>query len=41
MTTTTEDLGQAWAERVRQGAFSAAVAGTRDVRIFGQAGNGQ
>jgi len=37
--TTTEDLAQAWAERVRQGAFSAAVLGTREVRVFGQAGD--
>ena len=39
MTTTTTDLAQAWAERVRQGAFSGAVAGTREVRVFGQAGD--
>jgi len=36
---TTTDLSQAWAERVRQRAFSAAVAGTREVRVFGQAGD--
>lgn len=40
MTTTTNgELARAWAERVRQGAFSAAVAGTREVRVFGQAGD--
>jgi len=38
-TTTTTDLAQAWAERVQQGTFSAAVAGTREVRVFGQAGD--
>ena len=37
--TTTTDLAQAWAERVQQGTFSAAVAGTREVRVFGQAGD--
>jgi len=37
--TTTTDLAQAWAERVRQGTFSAAVLGTREVRVFGQAGD--
>jgi len=39
MTTTTTDLAQAWQERVRQGRFSGAVAGTREVRVFGQAGD--
>jgi hypothetical protein len=38
-TTTTNDLARAWAERVRQGTFSTAVAGTREVRVFGQAGD--
>lgn len=38
-TTTSSDLAQAWAERVRSGAFSPAVAGTREVRVFGQAGD--
>jgi len=38
-TTTSSALAQAWAERVRQGAFSGAVAGTRKVRVFGQAGD--
>jgi len=38
-TTTTTDLAQAWAERVQQGTFSAAVLGTREVRVFGQAGD--
>jgi len=38
-TTTSSDLARAWAERVRQGAFSPAVAGTREVRVFGQAGD--
>ncbi|MEI8305488.1 MAG: hypothetical protein WCF99_00350 [Chloroflexales bacterium] len=38
-TTTTTDLAQAWAERVRRGTFSPAVAGTREVRVFGQAGD--
>lgn len=38
-TTTSGDLAQAWAERVRLGAFSQAVAGTREVRVFGQAGD--
>ena len=38
-TTTSSELAQAWAERVRQGAFSGAVAGTREVRVFGQAGD--
>lgn len=40
MTTTTNgDLARVWAERVRHGVFSAAVAGTREVRVFGQAGD--
>jgi hypothetical protein len=38
-TTTSGDLARAWAERVRSGAFSPAVAGTREVRVFGQAGD--
>lgn len=38
-TTTSSELARAWAERVRQGAFSSAVAGTREVRVFGQAGD--
>lgn len=38
-TTTSADLARAWAERVRSGAFSPAVAGTREVRVFGQAGD--
>jgi hypothetical protein len=38
-TTTSGELARAWAERVRAGAFSAAVAGTREVRVFGQAGD--
>lgn len=38
-TTTSSELAQAWAERVRHGTFSMAVAGTREVRIFGQAGD--
>ncbi len=38
-TTTSSDLARAWAERVRSGAFSPAVAGTREVRVFGQAGD--
>jgi hypothetical protein len=38
-TTTSSDLAQAWAERVRSEAFSPAVAGTREVRVFGQAGD--
>lgn len=37
--TTSSDLARAWAERVRTGTFSAAVAGTREVRVFGQAGD--
>ena len=37
--TTSSDLARAWAERVRTGTFSAAVAATREVRIFGQAGD--
>lgn len=37
--TTTNDLARAWAERVQQGTFSTAVAGTREVRVFGQAGD--
>jgi hypothetical protein len=38
-TTTSGELARAWAERVRAGAFSPAVAGTREVRVFGQAGD--
>jgi hypothetical protein len=38
-TTTNGDLARAWAERVRSGTFSPAVAGTREVRVFGQAGD--
>jgi hypothetical protein len=38
-TTTSGELARAWAERVRSGAFSPAVAGTREVRVFGQAGD--
>ena len=38
-TTTSGELAQAWAERVRSGAFSLAVGGTREVRVFGQAGD--
>jgi hypothetical protein len=38
-TTTSGDLARAWTERVRSGAFSPAVAGTREVRVFGQAGD--
>ena len=37
-TTTSSELARAWAERVRAGTFSPAVAGTREVRVFGQAG---
>ena len=38
-TMTSSELVRAWAERVRHGTFSAAVAGTREVRVFGQAGD--
>ena len=38
-TTTSGDLARAWAERVRAGTFSPAVTGTREVRVFGQAGD--
>jgi hypothetical protein len=38
-TTTSGELARAWAERVRARAFSPAVAGTREVRVFGQAGD--
>jgi hypothetical protein len=38
-TTTSSELARAWAERVRAGTFSPAVAGTREVRVFGQAGD--
>ncbi|HMQ34867.1 MAG TPA: hypothetical protein PKD53_29370, partial [Chloroflexaceae bacterium] len=38
-TTTSGDLARAWTERVRAGTFSPAVAGTREVRVFGQAGD--
>jgi hypothetical protein len=38
-TTTSGDLARTWAERVRSRAFSPAVAGTREVRVFGQAGD--
>ena len=33
------DLARMWAERVQHGTFSAAVVGTREVRVFGQAGD--
>ena len=39
MATTHGELAQAWMERVRAGTFSPAVAGTREVRVFGQAGD--
>jgi hypothetical protein len=38
-TTTSGELARAWAERVQAGTFSPAVAGTREVRVFGQAGD--
>lgn len=38
-TATSGELARAWAERVRSGVFSPAVAGTREVRVFGQAGD--
>lgn len=38
-TISTTELAQAWAERVRRGTFSPAVVGTREVRVFGQAGD--
>lgn len=38
-TTTSSDLAKTWMERVRAGTFSPAVVGTREVRVFGQAGD--
>lgn len=36
---TDTDLARMWADRVQQGTFSAAIVGTREVRVFGQAGD--
>jgi hypothetical protein len=38
-TATSGELAQAWAKRVQTRAFSEAVTGTREVRVFGQAGD--